>query len=272
MNAAKRNHVTVLVVSDSSGASASHTLGAASELFKGVRVIQRRHTMVESARRIREIVNEAEEAGAGILYTFANPELREEMRHRSHQHEVLSVDQSSPLIEMLSRLSGVEPATEPSHTDTDTWRDAVQFFLHCEDGQNPQKLLEAQAVLVGLSRTQKSPTCLHLAIKGIKAANVPLVLTASPPEELFQVEPQRVFVLSMRQTRLQEYRRTRLQRLGGPEDDSYVSRPSIIEECKMVSRLLDKNRGWREIDGTSMSSEEIAGRVIELLEVDGNLA
>lgn len=266
MSAARRKQSLVFVVSDSSGASASHSLRAVGELFAGLHVDDRRHALVRTIRRIREIVYEAREHEGCILYTFASPELREEMRHLAQQNGVLAVDHSGSLIGMLEAHSGIRAAREPLHADDDHWLEAVQFFRHCEDGQQPQKLLEAEVVLVGASRTKKTPTNLHLVMRGIRASNCPLVLCVTPPRELFGVPRDRVFALTMRPSRLMEYR---LNRMPSSEHRSnlYVDRGHIILECRMVKRMITEN-GWREIDVTSMGSEEVAGRVIEFLKTD----
>ena len=269
MSRAKRKEAVVFVVSDSSGASASHFLRATGELFAGMKVDEQRRTMVRTVRQIREIVREAAELDGCIVFTFASSGLREEMRHLTQQRDVPSVDLSGPLIAMLEGWSSIEPAREPSHADDQDWLAAVEFFRHCEDGQNPAKYLEAAVVLVGLSRTKKTPTNLHLAIRGIRAANYPLVLNVEPPAQLFQVEPKRVFVLTMQPGRLLEYRRHRHSRSGASDGDVYVDRTHILEECRMVGRILAANPLWRPIDVTGMGSEEAAGRIIQLMEEDG---
>ena len=260
---------TVFIVSDSSGGSAAHLLRAHGELFKGMEVDDRSRTMIHTDRRIREIVKEASDCGGCIVYTFARLDLREEMRHQAAAHDVPATDVSGPLLEMLHQWSGIKPASEPSHVDNEDWYEAVQFFHSCEDGQNPRMFLKADAVLVGLSRTKKTPTCLQLGIRRVRAANYPLVLNIEPLRELFEVEPSRVFVLTMQPGRLLEYRRHRHSRSGASDDDVYIDRTHILEECRMVVKLLAQNPSWRQIDVTGMGSEEIAGRVIQLLKQNG---
>ncbi len=264
MDAAKKGKKTAFIVSDSSGALAWHALKAILELFGGVEVIRRRYVQVRSIKRIHDIVEEAKCEGACIVYTFANPDHREAMRHQTVQHAVPSVDMSGELITCLSDWLDLAPSREPPHNDDPHFLEALDFFDQCEDGQRPDLIPEADVVVVGPSRTKKTPTCRHLASEGVRVANVPITLETEPPSQLFEVAAERIFVLTMRPARLREYRLKRRDQLGIMEDDGYLDMRRIRDECEKVARLARTN-GWRLIDVTSTGPEEVAGQISELM-------
>ena len=270
MTAAKGERKLAFVVSDSRGALASHALRATLELFAGSSVNERRYTMVHTAKRIHEIVLEVAEVGGFILFTFAKASNREEMRHQCQQHNIPAVDLSGPLIRGLGEWLHVKAASEPQHKDDPDWLHAMEFFHACEDGQHPEKLLEAQVVVIGPSRVKKTPACLHLALRGLLPANVPLVPGVDPPAQLFEVNPGIVFVFTMRQGRLLEYRKHRLAALKAGGESAYVDPRQVAEELRTLDRLCAMHPRWRVVDVTSMGSEEAAGRIIELMRTNGS--
>ncbi len=142
--------------------------------------------------------------------------------------------------------------------------EAVEFSVKNDDGQHPRNLAKADIVLVGISRTSKTPLSTYLAQRGYKTANVPIVMGIEPPAELFKVDQSRVFVLRIDDEALFRIRQRRLQSLGMPADTAYGMRDHIREEIAYAQRLYDANPHWPVIDITYKAIEESAAELLAL--------
>jgi hypothetical protein len=143
--------------------------------------------------------------------------------------------------------------------------DALNYAIGHDDGQGGQELDQADVVLVGVSRTSKTPTCIYLAHRGIRAANVPLVPGASVPEKLGQLEKALIVGLTISPDRLIQIRRNRLLSLRENRDTSYTDMEAVREEVVQARRLYER-QGWPVIDVTRRSVEETAAAVLNLLQ------
>ena len=269
MHTAEKKERFVFIVSDSSGETASRAIKAALELFHGSRVTELRFPGVRTVKEIEEIVHEAASRSGFVLYTLADGSHREALRHIAQQNKVVAVDLFKELIPALSEYLHVEPAHHPSHEEDLRRLHAMEFFRKQEDGQNPDGLLKAEFVVIGLSRMTKTPVCMRLADNGFLAANVPLALEVTPPAELFRVPAGQVFVLTMQPGRLRQYRLQRISKLGVGDDDPYVDPQMIARETEHVRRLAAANPRWRVIDVTHRQVEETAAEIIHLSQSHG---
>jgi regulator of PEP synthase PpsR (kinase-PPPase family) len=162
----------------------------------------------------------------------------------------------------LTRRVGVQHALD---TDYFNRMDALNYAIGHDDGQGGQELDQADVVLVGVSRTSKTPTCIYLAHRGIRAANVPLVPGASVPEKLGQLEKALIVGLTISPDRLIQIRRNRLLSLRENRDTSYTDMEAVREEVVQARRLYER-QGWPVIDVTRRSVEETAAAVLNLLQ------
>ncbi len=164
-------------------------------------------------------------------------------------------------LERISRRVGVQHALDNDYFNR---MDALNYAIGHDDGQGGQDLEQADVVLVGVSRTSKTPTCIYLAHRGVRAANVPLVPTRPPPEKLFELKNALVVGLTISPDRLIQIRRNRLLTLKEDRESSYIDIEAVREETVKARRLYER-QGWPVIDVTRRSVEETAAAVMNLL-------
>jgi [pyruvate, water dikinase]-phosphate phosphotransferase / [pyruvate, water dikinase] kinase len=261
--------LTVFVVSDATGDTAQRMVRAALIQFQDapVRLVRRAH--VRTARQVHTIIHEARGSEAIIIHTLVSDDLRRVMLTESRTHGVDALDILGPILERLTTHLKIAPQERPGlfKTITETKNreiEAVSFAFRHDDGQNTQTLDRAEVVLVGVSRTMKTPTMLYLAYRGWFAANVPLVPGVSPPNALLAMPFDHVFCLTMASEKLQQLRRNRAEEESIPIQ-SYASLDQIRMEVSFVDELCRKHH-WQRIDATGKSVEEVAREIIGILE------
>ncbi|HHV16489.1 MAG TPA: kinase/pyrophosphorylase, partial [Gelria sp.] len=215
-----------------------------------------------------EIVRQASSNNSIIAYTLVINELAEHLRSEASKHNVVCVDIVGPLIEAFKKVSHIEPRREPGllrKVDEMYYRrvEAVEFAVRYDDGKDPRGINLADIVLVGVSRTSKTPLSMYLAHKRIKVANVPLVPEVTPPEELFKVERGKVIGLTINPEQLNHIRAERLKTLGLKGQASYANPERILEEIEYSSGIM-KRLGCPVIDVTNRAVEETASRILEI--------
>lgn len=260
--------LTVYIVSDASGETAERVLKAALIQFPKAEVNIIRRRKVAGSAEIHAVVEEAARHQAIILHTMVAHSARGEILDEARRQGVDALDLLGPVMERLATHLELTPQEKPGLfrqiTEARTREiEAVDFAFHHDDGQNPGDLERAEIVLVGVSRSMKTPTMLYLAYRGWFAANVPLVEQLELPAELLAVPSRRVFCLLMTPERLMELRRVRAEREGIPPD-SYVA-PDVIRRELHYAMETSRRRGWRLIDATGKSVEEVSREIIALI-------
>lgn len=259
----------IYVISDAVGETGDFVSRAAAAQFNGMRTKIRRVSHVQHEMYLDEILEEAAGEQAIIAYTVVLPEMRSYLEKKAVEKGLVTVDILGPLINAISRQTGVEPSHIPNiihRLDEQYFRkvEAVEFAVKYDDGKDPRGMLFADVVLVGISRTSKTPLSIYLAHKGIKAANIPLVPEVAPPEELFTIPVQKVIGLTIRPELLNQIRTERLKTLGlGPASD-YAKVDRIIEELDYARKIM-RRLSCPVIDVTGKAVEETASLVLEYL-------
>jgi regulator of PEP synthase PpsR (kinase-PPPase family) len=258
----------VFVVSDATGQTAEQVVRAALVQFQeaSVKMVRRRNT--RTPEEVRAVVEEAAEQDSIILHTLVSDRLRRLMFAESRLHGVDSFDMLGPVLERLATHLQLAPQEKPGlFRQMEEARsreiEAVAFAFRHDDGQNPEQLDRAEVVLVGVSRTMKTPAMLYLAYRGWFAANVPLIPEIDLPPALLSLPAQRVFHLHMAPDRLLKLRRVRAESEAIPLDP-YASWEHIERELR-YARQECRKRGWRTIDVTGKSVEEVCRELIALL-------
>jgi len=259
--------LTVLVVSDATGVTADRVVRSTLAQFPGAEVEVLRRSHVRSVERVRAVVQEAAGRGAMIVHTLVSDELRRLILAESRARDVDALDLMGPLLERLATHLKLTPQEKPGLFEQlaearSRQIEAVEFAFHHDDGANTGDLDQAEIVLVGVSRTMKTPTALYLAYRGWFAANVPIVPVLPLPPKLASLPPWRVFCLASSPGRLLELRRTRARMTGIPEE-SYATPQQVGKELLYAERLCAEH-GWRKIDVTSRSVEEVSREIIAL--------
>ena len=265
---------TLFVVSDATGGTAERVVQAALVQFTNADVRIERRPKVRTVERVREIVEEASEQPALILHTLVSDVLRKTMLEEARRYQVEALDMLGPLLDRLAALLKLTPKELPGlfeeRLETRSREiEAVDFAFRHDDGHGIEELKRAEVVLVGVSRSMKTPTMLYLAYRGWFAANVPLIPDLKPPGALLQVPSERVFCLIMKAERLAELRRVRAENEGIPIEN-YASFAQAHKEVQLARKMCTTHR-WRRIDVTNKSVEEAGREIIGLLPERGGL-
>jgi len=258
----------VYIVSDSIGETAEMVVRAAASQFNSGKIEIKRIPYVMDEESIVEIVNQAAEEGAIIAYTLVIEELAQFLENKAKEASVLVVDLLGPMLKTIQLASNTEPKREPGlvrKVDEIYFRrvEAIEFAVRYDDGKDPKGILLADIVLVGVSRTSKTPLSMYLAHKRIKVANVPLVPEVPPPDELFRVERGRVIGLTIQADLLCAIRRERLKTLGLVSDANYASPQRIAYELEYAHQIMRK-LGCPVIDVSNKAVEETASKILEI--------
>ena len=260
--------LTVFVVSDGTGETAERVVRSVLVQFEDAPVELERRGDVRTPQQVRAVVQEAGACPSLILHTLVSYELRRIMLAECRVHDVDSLDVMGPVMDRLARHLQLTPQEKPGLfqqlAEARTREiEAVAFAFHHDDGQNAEELDRAEVVLVGISRTMKTPTMLYLAYRGWFAANVPIVPGIAMPKTLMALPTERVFYLAMTSSQLLELRRTRASQEGIPIE-TYASPEQIRKEVECAERLRQKY-GWQRIEVTGKSVEEVSREIISIL-------
>ena len=259
----------VHLVSDSTGETLNAMVRAVCARFTAVLPIEHIYALVRSRRQLDRALEQIRDAPGIVLHTIVEDELREALVTGCDDLDMPCFAPLDPLEQALSHYLGVPLAAKVGarHAmDSDYFNrmDALNYAIGHDDGQGGQDFSRADVVLVGVSRTSKTPTCIYLAHRGVKAANVPLVPTSSLPEALLTLKGVPIVGLTLSPDRLLEIRRNRLRLLNEDRGSSYVDTDAVRDEVVKARRLFEKH-GWPVIDVTRRSVEETAAAVINIL-------
>lgn len=259
--------VIIYVVSDAAGDTGELVVRAAVAQFHPVQTDIRRAPFVMDVPTLERFILQAKLSGAIVLYTLVIPHLREAMKSLAKEHEVEAIDLLGSLIESLERQTGRHSRQEPglNHVlDADYFRkvDAVEFAVRYDDAKDPSGVLKADIVLIGVSRTSKTPLSMYLAHQKYKVANIPLVPEIKPPKELFNVPVERIIGLTIGVPYLNTIRKERLKALGLPDSASYAAEDRILKELEYAEAIM-KQIGCVIIDVSHRAVEETASLIME---------
>lgn len=261
----------VYLLSDATGETAEKIVMAALTQFREKEVRLKRVSNVRTKNQVYEALDEALNHRAVVVYTIVNRELAQLVHRECESLGLPCIDLITPLLMRLSEFFGRSPKETPGllhGMDEDYFRrvDAVEFTVKHDDGQELRHLAKADIILVGVSRTSKTPLSIYLAHRGWKVANVPLVQGIDPPAELFQVDPGRVAGLVIDPQRLTELRAARLRYLGQDPSAAYADYEKIEEEL-LFARSLFRRHPWVVVDVTGKAVEETANEVLVKLKL-----
>ena len=258
----------IFVVSDSTGNTAEHVLLAALAQFEVEDVKIERRPKVRTIQQIREVVNEARNADAMLVHTLASTDLRREIYLRANEKSLRSVDLLGNVLSDLSAFLGAPPGGVPGglHRFDENYHrrtDALTFVVKHDDGLALDDLGKAEIVLVGISRTSKTPLSIYLAVRGYFVANIPILLDVEPPPELFRIDQRKIVALRMDAQRLRQIREQRLSSFREDSRRAY-SDPTRVQQEVACSDALYKRSSWPVVDLSSKSLEEVAIEVVSL--------
>jgi hypothetical protein len=261
----------VYLLSDATGETAEKIVMAALTQFREKAVRMKRFSNVRTKTQVYEALDEALPLRAVIVYTIVNRELAQLVHDECDSLGLSSIDLITPLLLKFAEFFGRSPRETPGllhGVDEEYFRriEAVEFTVKHDDGQEVRNLHKADIVLVGVSRTSKTPLSIYLAHRGWKVANVPLVSGIEPPEELLQVDPGRVAGLIIDAQRLVELRAARLRNLGQDPRAAYADYEQIEEELQHARRFYRRHL-WVTVNVSGKAVEETANEVLVKLKL-----
>ncbi len=261
-------NLTIFIVSDSIGETADLVAKAAASQYRSdlETISMKRFSHVEDESQLNEIAYLAQQQDAVIIYTLVKKTMRAKLKEQCEIQQVFSVDLMGPLFEGLGSFLNESPFEEPGlvrQLDDDYFKkiEAIEFAVKYDDGRDPRGITKADIVLVGISRTSKTPLSQYLAHKGYKVANVPLVPEVDPPIELYSVEAGKCFGLVISPDKLNSIRRERLITLGLKDDANYAQVSRIKHEITHFEKVVEKI-GCSVIDVTNRAVEETANIIL----------
>lgn len=257
------------LISDSTGETLTTIAKAAAVQYAQIRPIDHVHPLIRTRKQLARVLTEIEQAPGIVLYTVVNQELVEEIESRCRALKVPALHVLKPIMGVFEAYLGAPqtPIVAGQHVvDADYFRriDALNFSMAHDDGKLPADLNQADIIILGISRTSKTPTSIYLAQRGYKTANVPLVPGIPPPEALMTNHTAFVVGLVASVERILEIRRNRISMLSKHDVEGYTDRQQIAAELAASRALFTKNN-WEMIDVTRRSVEETAAQIIKLL-------
>ncbi|RAK56196.1 phosphoenolpyruvate synthase regulatory protein [Phenylobacterium soli] len=259
----------VHLVSDSTGETLNAMARAVCARFDNVLPIEHIYALVRSQRQLDRALGDIEEAPGVVIHTIVDEKLRHALEEGCRRMDMPCIPALDPLVSALSRYLGASTTTRVGahlRLDTDYFNrmDALNYAIGHDDGQGGQDLDRADVVLLGVSRTSKTPTCIYLAHRGVRAANVPLVPGRPLPDRLFHLNNALVVGLTISPDRLIQIRRNRLLSLKEERESAYIDVDAVRDEIVQARRLYERH-SWPVIDVTRRSVEETAAAILNLL-------
>ena len=259
----------IYAVSDATGTTAERVVRAALVQYDDHQIEITRCGGIRNASQIREIVSNTKRSGGFVVHTFVFEELRHVMLTEGRSQNVTTIDLMGPLLARLTELLATPPRAEPGlYQPFDSAYlqriEAINFTVHHDDGQNIDNLDQAEIVLVGVSRTSKTPLSIYLANHGWKVANIPIILECEPPEILFELPRHRVVGLVVKPERLVNLRHARIERFQTPAL-GYADLEHIRKEVTYAYKVFERRRDWPLVDVTAKPIEEAAAEVVALI-------
>ena len=265
-NVSRKLHVHL--VSDSTGETLGEVMRASVAQFENVELVEHLYALVRSPRQLDRALEEIERAPGVVMYTIVSAEMRRRLEDHCQKIGVPAIAILDPIIATLSGYLAMPPSSRAgAQHDLDAQYyqriEALNYAILHDDGQGGN-LEGADVVLLGVSRTSKTPTCIYLAHRGVKAANIPLVRGAMEPAGIETLKNPLIVGLTASPERIVQIRRNRLLSLNEGRDTEYIDDVSVKDEIITAKRLYARH-GWPTIDVTRRSVEETAAKILNLV-------
>lgn len=267
-------NLIIYVISDSVGETAQQvTKAAISQFSMDDNYEIRRFPYVVGEEFLKDILNSGKNEDAIIVYTLVDETLLNITKEFCQQEGLSHIDLMTPLLREISNKTKIKPKREPGiirKLDESYFKrvEAIEFAVKYDDGKDPRGILKSDIVLLGISRTSKTPLSMYLANKNIKVANVPLVPEIPIPKEVFEINPKKIIGLTNTPEKLNRIRQERLKALGLSSNASYANLERILQELDYSEQVM-KRVGCPVIDVSSKAIEETAGIIIDIMKENG---
>lgn len=260
----------VFIVSDGTGDTAEKVVRAAFRQFRGHLVHLTTFPHITRSDQLTSLFKRAAQKNALVVTTLVGQDMRAHARRLATEGNLRHIDLIGELIVELeqfldSTAKGVPGLLRTADEGYFRRIEAVEYTVKADDGKEPRMLREADIILVGVSRTSKTPLSTFLAHKGFKVGNVPIVLDRPPPDELFRVDQKRIFGLIIDPDALERIRLVRLKAMGMPQKTNYGDMDYILAELEWAKKLFKQHPIWPLVDVTNKAVEETASRILTVL-------
>jgi len=260
----------IYIISDGTGETAATIIRAALVQYQKADIQIVRCKNVRTEAQAESLIEECFERRGMVIYTVASPQMRSKIKELSTFKGLLSFDLLGPLLETLDQYFGVTSGSRVNilrNTDEMYFKriEAIEYTVKHDEGKCLNDLDKADIILVGISRTSKTPLSIFLSHKGWKVANVPLVPGSPVPEELFKVDQKRVVGLIIDMESLQRIRKNRLEKFGQDTGGEYASLSQISKEIEFAEALYKQNRRWPVFNVTERALEETASEIVRVI-------
>jgi len=266
----------IIVISDGTGETAKAISRAAMTQFPDKDVYFTRFKNVRTKEQIKSIFEEAAIHHDLIIYTIVSSDLRDYISDISRVKHVRALDLMGPVLTTFSNYFEQEPESIPGllHQVNNEYFDrvaAMEFTLNHDDGRNLNTLHLADVILVGISRTSKTPLSVYLSQHGIKVVNIPIINGTDLPENLFKVDQRKIFALTIDAEALYSIRKNRLNKLGAEQHTGdYAETRKVTEEIEWANQIFKSNKRWPVFNVTDKALEETASDIMRLLNMRKN--
>ncbi len=274
---ADKKETTIFVISGGKGLAGHTMVHSLIIQYPGNKIPVRVIPNIQTNEKIIEVVRKVKNAGGVLTHTMVNSELRLRLIQECESQGVKHIDFMGPLADYLENELGLKSVNVPGlyRRINSIYYDrieAMEYTLNHDDGINPDRLLEAEIILTGVSRSGKTPLSIYMSMFGWKVANVPLIKGIEPPKQLFEVDPERVFGLSISLSHLIAQRHKRLNQMRDTGNVNYIDQIAVREELRYANFIFEKG-GFTKINVTNKpvetSANEIIGLVSDRLGHDG---
>jgi len=256
------------LVSDSTGETLNTVAKAATVQYANFQAIEHIHSLVRTSKQMERVLTDIEINPGVVLFTMINEDLKHELEQRCRKLSIPYVSILDPVVNTLAKYLNAESTAQVGGQHVLDAKyfariDALNFTMMHDDGQFTEHLDDAEIVLIGISRTSKTPTSIYLANRGIKTANIPIVLDIPLPANLTEVKNPLIVGLIATPERILQIRRNRLLSLNQQEETTYIDKRTIARELTFAKTICARNN-WPIIDVTRRSIEETAAAIINL--------
>jgi len=253
----------LFLLSDGTGVTVDKAVQAVLKQYSLSNLNIQRYKKVRSREQVRAIAEEAQRRGALLVYTIVIDDIRKELQEAAKEFDIKHVDLLGSVLDLFSGYLDLKPLNTPGllHQVNEEYFkriEAIEFTVRQDDGNSIDNLKKADLVLLGVSRTSKTPLSIYLSHRGYKVANVPLIKDIPPPDILDELDHRKVIALTIDPHVLVQIRKKRMLRLGQKSDGSYCSLKDVVEEVEWAQHYFNRHKRWVVFDVTNKALEEVA--------------
>ena len=268
-----KKKVHIFIVSDSTGTTAEMVINAVLVQFKGLTPLFKKFPYIRTKEQVKAILDQAHEVEGVVIYSLVSQELRMWIRKEKRTIDIYAIDLLGPILDRIRKQWDMIPQLEPGllrNIGEESLRlaESIDFTLKHDDGLGLETLQLADLIIMGVSRTSKTPTSLYLSCNhALRVANVPIVFNMRPPDKVFALPKIQKIGFTISHERLAFIRQKRMKQVEGM--DYYLDVEQIRDELAYSRRIMNQIKGLEVIDVTYSSIEEVVGRIMEMRQEEG---